>query len=193
MFRRVAALLSGVALILTGCGLVGTLVPLELGDRGASDLAVGLVGSAYYLGMLVGALTLDRVVQAVGHVRAFAAFGALLAASCLALGEVTAIASWATLRLLAGGCIVGLFLVAESWLAGESKAARGSLLAAYRALVGHGAGLVCPGPRRGAPRVRGATGRRSRRAGGAAAHERRGVLPPPGRARLTRCRWGAPR
>ena len=57
MFRLVlpiAALLSGVALMLLGLGLLNTLIAIRGGLEGYSDRLIGVIMSGYFLGFLVG-------------------------------------------------------------------------------------------------------------------------------------------
>ena len=113
-------------------GIMTPLIPLLLLRGGASSSAIGLVASAYYVGFLGGALSSDRVVMRVGHIRAFAVFAAVAADAALLL--VFARAPWqvAGLRLLIGYASSGLILVVESWLNDRADSAtRGRVFGAY--------------------------------------------------------------
>lgn len=113
-------------------GIMTPLIPLLLLRLGASAASIGVVASAYYVGFLAGALTCDRVVMRVGHIRAFATFAALAADAALLL--VFARAPWqvAALRLGIGYASSGLFLVVESWLNDRADSTtRGRIFGAY--------------------------------------------------------------
>ncbi len=113
-------------------GIMTPLIPLLLLRLGAGASAIGLVASAYYVGFLAGALTCDRVVMRVGHIRGFAVFAALAADAALLL--VFAHAPWqvAVLRLGIGYASSGMFLVVESWLNDRvDSATRGRAFGAY--------------------------------------------------------------
>jgi MFS family permease len=113
-------------------GIMTPLIPLLLLKVGASSPAIGAVTSAYYVGFLGGALTADRVVMRVGHIRAFAVFAAVAADAALLL--VFAAVAWevALLRLAIGYAASGMFLVVESWLNDRADAAtRGRTFGAY--------------------------------------------------------------
>jgi len=128
----IAPVLLGVVFAQAALGVMTPLIPLLLLRVGASDTAIGLVASAYFLGFLFGALTADRIVSRVGHIRAFAVFAA--AAADAALLMVFAHAAWevAFLRLLIGYACSGMFLVAESWLNDRAEpSTRGRTFAAY--------------------------------------------------------------
>jgi MFS family permease len=113
-------------------GIMTPLIPILLLRVGASSPAIGLVASAYYVGFLLGALTCDRIVTRVGHIRAFAVFAAVAADAALVL--VFAGAAWqvAGLRLMIGFASSGMFLVVESWLNDRADASnRGRAFGAY--------------------------------------------------------------
>jgi MFS family permease len=72
----------------------------------------------------------------VGHIRAFAAFAALAAATAVGYALLPSLLAWAALRFVSGLAIAGLFVVVESWLNGASdERTRGSVLAVYMVLL----------------------------------------------------------
>lgn len=120
------------AVLLAGHGLQLTLLPLKAQALGWTNSSIGLTGSAYYLGFMLGCLTIPRLIRRVGHIRAHAvavavATGALLSAS---LSESYPL--WLLLRLLTGWGLASLYTVIESWLNDEvPDENRGTLLAVY--------------------------------------------------------------
>src|SRR5690554_7864741 len=70
----ISALLTGVALMLMGTGLLNTLVPLRGDAEGFSDQVLGLFGSAYFAGFMLGTWLCPRLIRRMGHIRAFAFF-----------------------------------------------------------------------------------------------------------------------
>lgn len=142
VFARMLALLLGVGLALAGSGLLGTLLAVRLSDAGFGPLPAAAILSAYFAGSVASALGAHRTIQSVGHIRVFAAFAALLAMTTLAHGLLPPSGTWALLRLLAGICVAGLFVVVESWLnAGATNETRGRVLSAYMVSVYLGLGL----------------------------------------------------
>jgi MFS family permease len=128
----VASLLLGVALLLMGIGLLGTLIAVRMTLEGFSAEALGLVASLYYVGLMAGSLWAARVVARAGHIRAFAAFSAVMAASVLVMALTVNVALWGGLRAVIGFCTAGLFLIAESWLNERaSNETRGQIFAIY--------------------------------------------------------------
>jgi MFS family permease len=77
----------------------------------------------------------------VGHIRAFTFFVSLLSASTLAYALHQAVWLWASLRLIDGFCIAGVYVCLESWLNDRAEPAeRGSVLAAYMVALYAGQG-----------------------------------------------------
>ncbi|NQV69887.1 MAG: MFS transporter [Pseudohongiella sp.] len=133
---RVSTLLIGVAFLLTGHGLQLALIPLRAELFEWSSLALGVLGSAYFAGFLLGCFSIPRLVSRIGHVRCFATLSALLTASILALALLETFALWFVLRFIAGIAISGLYLVIESWLNEMAENdVRGGVLGIYTAIV----------------------------------------------------------
>ncbi|TVP93458.1 MAG: hypothetical protein EA348_00670 [Pseudomonadaceae bacterium] len=76
----ITALLSGIALLLLGTGLLNTLLALRGAGEGFSDQMLGLFGSAYFVGFILGTWLGPRLIRRMGHIRAFAFFAAATAA-----------------------------------------------------------------------------------------------------------------
>lgn len=132
MLLKVTALLGGTVLLLLGVGLLNTLLLLRGALEGFDDATLGLFGSSYFGGFLVGTLVCPRLVARIGHVRAFAFFTAAVAAC--ALGHVLLIhaPAWIALRIITGMALVGLYITIESWLNGQAEPAqRGKVFAVY--------------------------------------------------------------
>lgn len=128
----IASLMSGVALLLVGNGLLGTLVAIRGNQEGFSDAFLGLLGSGYFAGYLFGSVLARPLIQRVGHIRAFAFFAAAIASIALLHGLVVSPMIWVALRVLAGAAIVGLYMLIESWLNDQTPARlRGRIFAIY--------------------------------------------------------------
>jgi MFS family permease len=112
----VAALLFSVSILLTGQGLMGTLLPLRASIENFSTVSIGIFGAGYFLGFAVGCLKGGELVQRVGHIRVFLAMAALASAAPLLHGLVVGPFTWSLLRLLNGFSLAVLYVVIESWL-----------------------------------------------------------------------------
>ena len=71
---RLTALLAGVALLLTGSGLLGTLLAVRGGEAGFGAGTLGLVMSGYFAGFFIGTFFAPSLIGRIGHIRAFAFF-----------------------------------------------------------------------------------------------------------------------
>jgi len=131
-FQPIAPVLLGITVAQLALGALGPLIALLLAERAVTASAIGLVTSAYYGGFLAGSLSCPRIVDRVGHIRAFAVFAAL-AADCVLLHAVThSPAVWGVLRAITGYAMAGSFLIAESWLNTKAdSASRGRIFGAY--------------------------------------------------------------
>jgi MFS family permease len=128
----VVALLLGVTLLTIGNALLGTVVSLRMTVEGFSRLESGLVMGAYFAGLVLGSVLGARIVDRVGHIRAFAAFAATCSVSALAQSLWVGPGPWIGLRLLVGFSIAGELMVAESWLnARATSQNRGRIFSIY--------------------------------------------------------------
>ena len=132
VLRPVTALLLATAILMLGAGLQGVLLPLRAQIDGFTDVHIGLIGSAYFLGQLGGCLFAPNIIGRVGHIRAFAAFSAIASTTPLIHAMSADAAVWFALRLINGAAFAGILLVIESWLAAASEPeTRGSVLGTY--------------------------------------------------------------
>jgi MFS family permease len=115
-FTTLVVLLGGVAILLLGNGLFGTLLGIRANIENFGAASTGLIMSAYFLGYAVGSYLCVQAINGVGHIRTFAALSATLAATAIAHAIFVDPVVWGLFRLVAGVCIVGVFLVIESWL-----------------------------------------------------------------------------
>ncbi len=128
----VAALLLGTAILLTGQGLQGVLLPVRATLESFSPQAVGLFGGTYFLGFTLGCWLGTPMIRRAGHVRMFAAMTALASAAPLLHGLWVNLGSWMVLRLISGFCFAVLYVVIESWLNERStNDNRGVVFSAY--------------------------------------------------------------
>src|SRR5437879_8732826 len=98
----VLSLLIGAGILILGNGLIGILLPIQLGAEHISPETTGLIMSAYYAGFMLGSMYGQVVIQRVGHIRAFAAFAALITVTVMLYALVFNPALWAVLRALMG-------------------------------------------------------------------------------------------
>ncbi|MEM9756204.1 MAG: MFS transporter [Pseudomonadota bacterium] len=142
LMLSLAALFLSVILLQLSSGGVGPLDVLSGSVLGFTSAEIGLLGSAHFLGFFIGCWWAPRLMGAVGHSRAFAAFTALGAIGMIGHTLTEAPLAWAALRVASGLCIAGAYTVIEAWLqARVTNATRGRTMASYR-MVDTGAQLV---------------------------------------------------
>jgi len=142
--QPVVPVLLGIVLIEAALGISGTLIGVQLADRGISAFLIGVVFSAYNVGFLLGTLTCERMINRVGHIRAFGVFAVSAAIATLLFAVTTNVYAWTLFKALSGYALAGGFIVIESWL--NDKATefnRGRLFAVYM-VVTWGAGGLSP-------------------------------------------------
>lgn len=128
----VAMLLLGTAILLAGQGLQGVLLPVRATLEDFSALAVGLIGSAYFIGFTLGSWQGVALIQRAGHVRVFAGMTAVASAVPLLHGLWVNLGSWIALRMMTGFCFAVLYVVIESWLnESATNENRGKVFSAY--------------------------------------------------------------
>lgn len=138
----VRSLLIAIFMLMAGSGFLSTLIALRLERGGSGTMTIGLIATAYFAGLVVGALRAGRIVRRVGHIRAFAAFVALLSASTLAYALFRQPLLWGGLRLIDGICVAGVFICIESWLGDRAEPrTRGTVLAWYMVALYSGQAL----------------------------------------------------
>lgn len=142
MILPVRSLLVAIFVMMAGSGFLSTLIGLRLERAGSGTIVIGIVATAYFGGLVLGALHAGEVVRRVGHIRAFAAFVALLSASTLTYALLQHPVPWATLRFVDGLCVAGVFICVESWLNDRAEpATRGAVLAGYMVALYSGQAL----------------------------------------------------
>ena len=142
--RALGSALLGFGLLSIAHGALFALIGVRLAAAGISSTIIGLVMSAYFVGLLGGSLSCDRVIARVGHIRAFAVFSAAAAITVLLLALSDLLVLWVLLRAVAGYCMAGLYMTMESWLNHRAtNEIRGRTFAVYAVISG---AAVATGP-----------------------------------------------
>jgi MFS family permease len=109
-------LLIAAGMLLGGNGLQATVLSLRGAQEGFTTAIIGLLGTGYFTGYIIGCFVTPWLVQQVGHIRVFAALAAMVAAGTLGYLLWVNPWFWVSIRFLCGFCFAGLFAVMESWL-----------------------------------------------------------------------------
>src|SRR6476660_653611 len=136
------ALLLGFGLMQMGNTLQGTLLSVRGGMEKFSPAQIGAVGAGFWVGIVIGSLRCERLIQSVGHIRTFLALGAIASTAPLLHLLMIDPIIWMVARALTGFCFAGLFIVVESWLnSAATDQTRGQILSVY-AMTGLLAGII---------------------------------------------------
>ena len=129
-------------MLLLGNGMISTLLGIRSKLEGFSTEITGVIMTGFSIGLLLGALYAVRVVAAVGHIRAFAAFVSIMSVAVLAHVLFINPLSWFVLRVIAGFCMAGMVMVVESWVNERAtNKNRGQILSVYMMSNYLGAGI----------------------------------------------------
>jgi MFS family permease len=143
MTSTIFILLGGMGVLLAGVGLLGTVVGVRAAMVPFDNLQIGLIMAGYYGGYIIGTVVAPQLIRRVGHIRCFSAFAAVGAASSLGFGLLVHPFAWLLLRVVSGICVVGIYMVVESWLNEQSAGpSRGRIFSVYMmsTLIALGAG-----------------------------------------------------
>ena len=128
-----AALFLSIVLLQISTGGLGPLDALSGFALNFSSAEIGLLGSAHFFGFFIGCWYAPRVMGAVGHSRAFAAFAAAGVIGLIAHMLIINPYAWALMRIASGLCIAGCYTVLESWLQAKvTNETRGRTMGTYR-------------------------------------------------------------
>lgn len=126
-------------LLLVSTGLFNTYVGVRLTAISVSEVWIGGIMAAYYLGLVLGARTGHKLIMQVGHIRAYAVMAAVTTVTVLVQTLVDNLWVWLWFRFVAGIAMVTLFMVLESWLNEQTENhLRGRVFAFYMVFSGLG-------------------------------------------------------
>ena len=127
-----ASLLLGISFLLSGNSLLGTVLPLRGLSEHFSPIVIGLMGSSYNAGFVLGCLACPFLIQRAGHIRAYSTLVSLAAATTLIHPIIVDPTVWILARAITGFSLAGLYLIVESWLNDKaSNENRGLVMSIY--------------------------------------------------------------
>jgi len=144
----ISALLLGTAFLFFAGGVNALILPVRGGAEGFSAFTLGLLGTGWAIGYVLGCIFTPKFVSKVGHIRAFSVVSAF--ASLAILGSLVLVTpyAWIPLRALSGFCFAAAAMIIESWLGERADASsRGRVFGIYTMinLIGTTAGqMVIP-------------------------------------------------
>ena len=133
---------ASVFFLIVGNGLLTTLVPLRAAIEHFSSPQIGLIGASYFTGMILGTWLAPLIVRRIGHVRAFAAYAALVAIAAIGFALTDQLWLWMMLRAANGFALGGLYGIVESWIIARAGSQhRGRALGLYNIIHFSGSAL----------------------------------------------------
>jgi len=127
---QIGELILATSVIQLANGFFGTFISLRVAIEDFT--APGLVLSAYFAGFTLGALRSGKIIEGIGHIRAYAAFAGLVAAATAVMPLLVGSLAWIVLRAIVGFGCAGIFITTESWLSAKaSPTERGRVFSLY--------------------------------------------------------------
>jgi MFS family permease len=130
MRTQIGELVIAASIVQLANGFFGTFFSLRVAIENFD--AAGLVLSAYFAGFTVGALRSGKLIERIGHIRAFAAFDGVVIAATSVMPLLVGSLAWVVLRALVGFGCAGIFVTTESWLSAKAQPSeRGRVFSIY--------------------------------------------------------------
>lgn len=133
MYKKIlySPLASLVFLVLSSSFFM-TYITVRLNNINIPESVVGYIHSAFYGGMLIGAIKSEGLINRVGHIRAFASFSSVITITIILQAFYPNPSIWIILRFFAGLSVASSYVVIESWLLAQSnKKTKGKILSLY--------------------------------------------------------------
>jgi len=128
----ISALLAGSFCLLFAGGINSLVLPLRGSFEGFSSLSLGLLGTGWAIGYVLGCMFSAALVARVGHIRAFSVMCAVAGIGILAQLLLVTPWMWIPLRGLQGFAFAGAAMIVESWLGDRTDASnRGRVFGIY--------------------------------------------------------------
>lgn len=135
LFRTHFSLFAATAILLLGSGLLGTLVALRAEIESYPQVIIGLIMSGFFMGYVLGSYLCPQIIRTFGYIRSFSVFAAMGCVSVILHGLIIDPIVWLILRVITGICMLGMYLVIESWFNSlATNKTRGRLFAIYMAV-----------------------------------------------------------
>ena len=132
MRAQIGTLVVATSAIQLANGFFGTFISLRVAIEDFGPTMAGLVLSSFFAGFTLGAVRCGRIIERIGHIRAYAAFGGLVVAATSAMPLWIGAWPWLVLRAVIGFGCSGIFVTTESWLNAKAlPSERGRVFAAY--------------------------------------------------------------
>lgn len=137
--QRIKNILIAILLASIGNNILFIILPINLLNNGITTAVIGWVMAGYSLGIFLGSQYGHIMLSQVGHIRSYAAVGAVL--SMIASLHIFVDYEWVLLlmRVVVGICMAIIYITLESWLNATSEShSRGTIYSLYQFSYGMG-------------------------------------------------------
>ena len=132
MRLQIGTLVVATSAVQLANGFFGTFISLRVSIENFGATMAGLVLSSYFAGFTLGALRCGRIIERIGHIRAYAGFGGLVVGATAAMPLWIGPLPWLVLRGIIGFGCSGIFITTESWLNAKARPSeRGQVFSVY--------------------------------------------------------------
>lgn len=132
MIKVMTSPLASLFIAVIGTQFFQSFVTIALGIEGLTEIYIGIVHSAGYLGLLVASLYAERIIKRVGHIRNFCLASSIVAVTIIAQAFYVNFYLWTVCRFISGATMASVIVTIESWLISESSVEnRGKTLSIY--------------------------------------------------------------
>ncbi len=132
MRAQIGTLIIATSVIQMANGFFSTFISLRVATENFGATLAGLVLSSYFAGFTLGAMRSGKIIERIGHIRAYAAFAGLVVAATAAMPLLLGPVSWCVLRAIVGFGCVGVLVTTESWLNAKAHPSeRGRVFSLY--------------------------------------------------------------
>lgn len=127
-----SAFFAGTILTCAAYGLLSSTLAIRLDASGVPTSQIGVILSVYYVGYIFASSTAYKIINKVGHIRAFSTYLSVLSALVLMHALSPNPWFWAALRICEGYCLGAALMCLESWLNTRSNNEnRGLIMSMY--------------------------------------------------------------
>ena len=127
-----SAFFIGTILTCAAYGLLSSTLAIRLSAADVPTSQIGLILSVYYIGYIFASASAYKVINKVGHIRAFSTYLSILSALVLLHALSPNPWFWAGLRICEGYCLGAALMCLESWLNTRSNNEnRGLIMSMY--------------------------------------------------------------
>jgi MFS family permease len=129
---QIGTLILATSVIQLANGFYGTFISLRVSIESFDPIMAGMVLSGYFAGFTLGALFCGRIIERIGHIRAYAGFAGVVAGATAGMPLWVGPFSWIILRAIVGFGCAGIFVTTESWLNAKAPPSeRGRVFSIY--------------------------------------------------------------